>query len=1043
MSRTSPNSRTMIESLEPRTLLAVTPAGVLTTAMRQALANSMKTSTIKTTLQTELSQNDNAGFDQALLDYMRTRTNAHFFFALDQADNIASFVSSNIGDGGAVGHGDSLVNHQFPLAGDGSYSVDVGSNIDWVGATAGYSSDAKHKLNQMRYWSDLSEAYNFSGGDASYSNELISELASWSAAFPTVTAPTNWSKNDQRAWLLDTGVRVQQWCWSYFQLLGASSWSKEANTLFLVKVQQQIAFLATQPSFGAADNRQLFHASGWLFAADSFPEFSAANVTGARQLAWDYLNGAYYDDGSHHEQSPGYASTVGQLLELKYLDSLNGFDWDGDVSPKLTNAVNAIYQFLAPDGNQPALGDTYRTNIAATFLTANEVLGVSTWPSAKPRAHDAWLFGVSVASANMGNPNYPTPGDRGTAYAMPDSGNYIARSADAGTDTRQLLFHAGPKGGQHGHYDPMSFELYGYGRQLISDPGLVRYDNSADRTWAVSTPAHNTVSIDNQNVWAMNDLGLGTGTPAMVVDQWTNASDHVQVTAHHFGYDFLSGKPVVSRSIWYDKDGTILIVDWAESLQPHTFTTNFLLPGSSYSADVATGRINMLTGGGLGNVKVQALLRDGQTATRQNKFASNQPPPNEEDPAQRFSVSQTTTYAVFATLITAYDGTTAPNITASFAQQVKGGQPVKIALDKNGSTQTITFTPPALQHLAANGANNGSYVDVSHDKNGNLHMAWYDRVTHTLKYSMRDTSGRWSVVEEVDNGLNVGIDPSIRVNSVGNVGIAYYDANKGDLKYASFKGAAGWNVEVADGVGNTGSQPSLVFSRTDTPTISYYDRTNKDLRLAIGGTNGGWTLRTIDAGATGAKDVGKSSQVMLDPSRPTENRYAIAYEDTSAGYTMYAVSGRINGRFGYDATNNYSFFHVDKSTGGYISLAYDGSGRASISHYQSSTQDLRFAKSNTNANNAGLVSGGLVFTASTIASAGSVGQYSAHYYDSTGKAVVMYFDQTRNKFAKARLTSAWAFTYPLTGGKEIHVSRFGANIAYTNMDDNGVTVLYV
>ncbi len=81
---------------------------------------------------------------------------------------------------------------------DGSYSTDVGTDIDWTGAGGGATSDFLHSLNQQRYWSDLSQAYQFTGGTASYANELISELASWSAAFPTVTAPTAWSKNDQR-----------------------------------------------------------------------------------------------------------------------------------------------------------------------------------------------------------------------------------------------------------------------------------------------------------------------------------------------------------------------------------------------------------------------------------------------------------------------------------------------------------------------------------------------------------------------------------------------------------------------------------------------------------------------------------------------------------------------------------------------------------------------------------------------------------------------------------------------------------------------------
>ena len=59
---------------------------------------------------------------------------------------------------------------------------------------------------------------------------------------------------------------------------------------------------------------------------------------------------------------------------------------------------------------------------------------------------------------------------------MTDSGNYIMRSG-ADANARQLSFRAGPKGGQHGHFDELSFELSGYGSVLLADP--VRINTTA------------------------------------------------------------------------------------------------------------------------------------------------------------------------------------------------------------------------------------------------------------------------------------------------------------------------------------------------------------------------------------------------------------------------------------------------------------------------------------------------------------------------------------------------------------------------------------
>jgi len=154
--------------------------------------------------------------------------------------------------------------------------------------------------------------------------------------------------------------------------------------------------------------------------------------------------------------------------------------------------MDAYYQLLTPDGARPAMGDTYRDTSATTFLKADVILGVNRWAPAKPRGRDVWLLGTNVAAANAGNAIFPQLSDRGMKYASTISGNYVMRSNGADVNGRQILFNAGPKGGGHGHPAPLNFELFGYGKPLISDPGLVRYDDSAERKWAVSTPAHNT-----------------------------------------------------------------------------------------------------------------------------------------------------------------------------------------------------------------------------------------------------------------------------------------------------------------------------------------------------------------------------------------------------------------------------------------------------------------------------------------------------------------------------------------------------------------------
>jgi len=175
---------------------------------------------------------------------------------------------------------------------------------------------------------------------------------------------------------------------------------------------------------------------------------------------------------------------------------------------------------------------------------------------------------------------------------------------------------------------------------------------------------------------------------------------------------------------------------------------------------------------------------------------------------------------------------------------------------------------------------------------------------------------------------------------------------------------------------------------------------------------------------------------MLNPSRPGKNEWAVAYEDSSAGETMYAAQGDLTGGT-YHPDTRYTYFKADHSTGGYISLAFDEQNRPSLSHYDSENGDLRFAWSSGSS-----ASDTIRFRGQTVASRGTVGAYSALYYDTDDRATILYFNKSHNKLARAKLTDAWTITNLTTGGREAHISRFGDAIAYTNVDDTGLAVLF-
>jgi hypothetical protein len=306
---------------------------------------------------------------------------------------------------------------------------------------------------------------------------------------------------------------------------------------------------------------------------------------------------------------------------------------------------------------------------------------------------------------------------------MPDSGYYVMRPGD-GSGLR-VIADAGPKGGEHGHYDLLSFEAVSptFGA-LLPDPGPYRYDDSADRAWAISTPAHNTISVDGRNHAAVEGAGnsqvvVDTFDRTYVVDSGGHSTGETRLTAHHHAYESLPGRPTVGRTIYVDQTisvaPTFIIIDWGRSDADgpaHTFTTSFNLNATGNITQPATGVIDQaLTK--FYSLRAQSLPVPGQTAALTDTFVSNTPPPAAKSPAKRYAVSQTGTHAVFVTLYTVYvshwnkspehQGQNPPppaKIAWADGTPPAPGRPVKIRLTlSDGSVRTLTFNPPDLGPL--------------------------------------------------------------------------------------------------------------------------------------------------------------------------------------------------------------------------------------------------------------------------------------------------------------------------------------------------------
>jgi len=479
-------------------------------------------------------------------------------------------------------------------------------------------------------------------------------------------------------------------------VLNTAGWNGYYNTMFLHRLLVQGDFMArTTKVYDLTSNKATSHATALYNLGLLFPEFkngAAWQAQGQAQM-FNALDTQFRADGVQYEQSPGYhGGAMAGFFDSFRLAAANGLAWSDKATRRLRNIIEAFYQLLSPDGTQAALSDTYRSQGTTFFTRAAVIFNDTRWPKSRPRLDDVWQLGTAAATPLLTAPTTPDLALRGGTAYFPYSGYYVSRTGDD-RDARQIIFDAGPKGGDHGHYDLLNFELYGYQKPLIADPGLLSYSKSyaTDRATVISTPAHNTISIDG-----VNHAASEKSTVAQLT-LFSRKTGGVQMAATQYAYAGLKGAPVVARNIWHDRNDVFLVVDFGAASSTHTYTQSFNL-FTNNTTKFSGGVIH--TASGTGDVLLQPLLLPGQTTTAKNALLSNTAPPSGSTTGLRFAINQSGRSAVFATLVVTYDNGIVPSVSARWIRMPSAKRAGQIEVTRNGVPTIIYFAYPNLSPVA-------------------------------------------------------------------------------------------------------------------------------------------------------------------------------------------------------------------------------------------------------------------------------------------------------------------------------------------------------
>ena len=162
--------------------------------------------------------------------------------------------------------------------------------------------------------------------------------------------------------------------------------------------------------------------------------------------------------------------------------------------PLLRKMYTLAFDYVMADGSLPRFGDAVQdspdrgVNEEAYAACGDERI-LAVLP--RERTWDSILLGRDMSK----QAELP----EAASCVIPGAGHAILRTNGPGKLSAAMTF--GPYGGFHGHFDKLSFVLFGHGQELAVDPGRAKsqaYRLPIHREWYKASVGHNVVLVDGK-----------------------------------------------------------------------------------------------------------------------------------------------------------------------------------------------------------------------------------------------------------------------------------------------------------------------------------------------------------------------------------------------------------------------------------------------------------------------------------------------------------------------------------------------------------------
>ena len=418
---------------------------------------------------------------------------------------------------GTFGAADKIVKHilQWGPYEEADYGKDINwewdprGDIEWVAAVYRF------------YWAaPLAEAYAATR-DEKYARAFVEMTSDWIAKHPleqrNKTHPVykGWRGF---AWLdIQTGIRATLICMSFKTLVHGKAFTPEFLGVLLASLYDHQVKTERIP-MGIIHNKAVFEQRGFVNVAYTFREFRDSRrwMKLALERVTENLLAQTTSDGVQREWSGGYhLGVLRDAEEIAQRAATVGIKAPAGYRDRVHKMYDYIFWMATPDLGFPMFGDCSRS-ITTTKRR-------SRWPLYAKLVH---------ATESVGDPKYAARAklDRSalpeqTSYAFSQAGMYVMRS-EWGPEQIYLALHCSPPAiSGHDQPDNGTFELYAYGRWLMTDTGYYTYGHDPKaRDWHRQTRVHQTLTLDGKDAQVAGKQLLWQSSPDFVVMVVENAS---------------------------------------------------------------------------------------------------------------------------------------------------------------------------------------------------------------------------------------------------------------------------------------------------------------------------------------------------------------------------------------------------------------------------------------------------------------------------------------------------------------------------------------